>query len=39
MIWKQLKRKFDVPKYNCIRRIDFKEAVQFASSFKPEAYI
>jgi hypothetical protein len=39
MIWKQLKRKFDVPKYNCIRRIDFQEAIQFAGKFKPEDFI
>lgn len=39
MIWKQLKEKYDVPKYNCIRRIDFKEAIQFISTFRPENYI
>lgn len=39
MIWKQLKEKFDVPKYNCIRRIDFKEAIQFVSNFRPENFI
>ncbi|MNN58668.1 ORF6C domain protein [compost metagenome] len=39
LIWKQLKEKFNVPKYNCIRRIDFNEAIQFVSNFKPENFI
>ncbi len=39
MTWKQLKLKFDVPKYNCIRRIDFDEAMKFVRDFKPENYI
>lgn len=39
MIWKQLKQKFDVPKYNCIRRIDYDSAINFVSYFKPEDYI
>lgn len=39
MIWKQLKQKFDVPKYNCIRRIDYDDSITFVNSFKPEDYI
>lgn len=39
MIWKQLKTTFDVPKYNCIRRIDYKDALDFVAKFKPEDYL
>lgn len=39
MIWKHLKRKFHVPKYNHIRRIDFEEARTFVQTFRPEDYI
>lgn len=39
MIWKHLKRKFSVPKYNHIRRVDLGEAVGFVSTFRPEDYI
>lgn len=39
MIWKQLKHAYNVPRYNCIRRIDFKEAVGFVQNFRPEDYI
>lgn len=39
MIWKHLKEKYNVPKYNCIRRIDFEEARSFVQSFKPELYL
>jgi hypothetical protein len=39
MIWKHLKRKFHVPKYNHIRRIDFEEARTFVLNFRPEDYI
>lgn len=39
MIWKQLKNKFNVPRYNCIRRIDFDEAITFVFDFKPEDYL
>jgi hypothetical protein len=39
MIWKNLKQLYNVPKYNCIRRIDFESAIQFVRDFKPEAYI
>ncbi|MVP00389.1 ORF6C domain-containing protein [Paenibacillus lutrae] len=39
LIWKKLKEKYDVHKYNCIRRIDFYEAVEFVKTFKPEDYI
>lgn len=39
MIWKQLKNKFNVPRYNCIRRIDFDEAITFVLDFKPEDYL
>lgn len=39
MIWKHLKRKYHVPKYNHIRRIDFKDAHEFIQSFRPEDYI
>jgi hypothetical protein len=39
MIWKQLKEKYGVPKYNCIRRIDFEEATEFVHQFKIEDYM
>lgn len=39
MIWKQMKLNFDVPKYNCIRRMDFESAMSFVAGFKPEDYI
>ena len=39
MIWKQLKEKFNVPKYNCIRRIDYDDAIIFVNTFRPEDYI
>lgn len=39
MIWKHLKHKFHVPKYNHIRRIDFEEAIAFVQTFRPEDYI
>lgn len=39
MIWKQLKNKFNVPRYNCIRRIEFDEAITFVLDFKPEDYL
>lgn len=39
MIWKQLKEKYNVPKYNCIRHIDFDDARSFVQSFRPENYI
>jgi hypothetical protein len=39
MIWKQLKEKFGIPKYNCIRRIDYDNSIAFVNSFKPEDYI
>lgn len=39
MIWKHLKRHYHVPKYNHIRRIDFKDSIQFVFSFTPEDYI
>lgn len=38
-IWKALKEKYNVPKYNCIRRIDFEEAVAFVRSFRIEDYL
>lgn len=39
MIWSKLKNKFQVPRYNCIRRIDFADAVMFVESFNPEDYL
>lgn len=39
MIWKHLKRKFQVPKYIHIRRIDRDEALDFVKNFRPEDYI
>lgn len=39
MIWKQLKEKYNVPKYNCIRRVDYEEAISFVRGFKPELFI
>lgn len=39
MIWKKLKEQYNVPKYNCIRRIDFEAAVEFVNGFRPEDYI
>jgi|GEM_PF-1975276 len=39
LIWKHLKAKYNVPKYNCIRHIDFDEACAFVRSFKPELYL
>lgn len=36
MIWKSLKQTFNVPKYNCIRRIDFESAMMFVQAFRPE---
>jgi ABC-type Fe2+-enterobactin transport system substrate-binding protein len=38
-IWKSLKDKYDVPKYNCIRRIDFEDAMGFVQDFRPEDYM
>lgn len=39
MIWKQLKQRYEVPKYNCIRRIDYHDALDFVAKFKPEDYL
>jgi ORF6C domain. len=39
LIWKQLKAQYNVPKYNCIRRVDFDDSIQFVTNFKPENYI
>lgn len=39
MIWKQLKEKYQIPKYNCLRRLDFDEATCFVRDFRPEDYI
>lgn len=39
MIWKQLKLKYDVPKYNCIRRIDYEDSITFIQTFRPEDFI
>jgi hypothetical protein len=36
MIWKALKQTYNVPKYNCIRRIDFESAMMFVQAFRPE---
>jgi uncharacterized protein YoxC len=39
MIWSKLKDRFGVAKYSHIRRIDFIDAHEFASDFRPEDYI
>lgn len=39
MIWSKLKNHFNVPKYNCIRRIDYEVALSFVSNFKPEDHM
>jgi len=39
MIWSKLKAKYNVPCYNCIRRIDYDDALEFAKNFRPEDYI
>lgn len=39
MIWKHLKRHFNVPKYNCLRRVEFENAIRFTDSFRPEDFI
>ncbi|MEO3947670.1 ORF6C domain-containing protein [Gorillibacterium sp. CAU 1737] len=39
MIWKHLKRRYHVPKYNHIRRIDHMGALSFVQGFRPEDYI
>lgn len=36
MIWKRLKERYNIPKYNCLRRIDFEESRAFVQSFRPE---
>jgi hypothetical protein len=39
MIWKQLKEKYQVPKYHCIRRVDYEDARTMVQMFRPEDYI
>ena len=39
MIWKNFKLKFNIPKYNCLRRIDYAIALDFVAKFRPEDYI
>lgn len=39
MIWKQLKSKYDLPKYNCLRKIDFEEGRTFIQTFRPEEHM
>jgi hypothetical protein len=39
MIWSQLKKKYGVPKYNCVRRIDFQGAMDFISNFRVEDFM
>lgn len=39
MIWSKLKMKFEVSRYNHIRKIDFDQALEFADTFRPEDYI
>lgn len=36
MIWKALKESYNVPKYNCIRHVDFDTAMMFVQAFRPE---
>jgi hypothetical protein len=36
MIWKSLKAKYQVPKYHCIRRVDYQDSREFVQSFRPE---
>lgn len=38
-IWSNLKKKYSVPKYNCIRRIDFDGSIEFVAAFRPEDYL
>jgi len=39
MIWKHMKRHFNVPKYNCIRRVDFQSSLKYVQNFRPEDHI
>jgi uncharacterized protein YoxC len=39
LIWSKLKQKFNVPRYNCIRRVDFQDAVEIVRNFSPEDYL
>ncbi|WP_339309827.1 ORF6C domain-containing protein [Paenibacillus sp. FSL k6-2145] len=39
MIWSKLKERFEVAKYSHVRRIEFDDAVEFITEFRPEDYI
>lgn len=39
MIWSKLKLRFEVSRYNHIRKIDFESALEFVNNFRPEDYI
>lgn len=39
LIWSQLKKQYGVPKYNCLRRVDYQGAIDFISNFRVEDFM